>query len=88
MVEVYDFFATWCGPCHAMKPLVAEMEKLFEGKIKFSIFDVDQEGAKAAQFGVQSIPTYIVLKEGKEVDRKLGAMTRENFKNWLEAQLK
>lgn len=87
MFEFVDFFAEWCGPCHAMKPLIEEFEKAYEGKFKFSKYDVDANSEIASKYGVMSIPTYIILKDGNEVDRKIGAMTRESMKNWLDSTL-
>ncbi|OGC50553.1 thioredoxin [candidate division WWE3 bacterium RIFCSPHIGHO2_01_FULL_40_23] len=87
MFEFIDFFADWCGPCHAMKPIIEEAEKLYAGKIKFSKIDVDTNGEAAGKYGVMSIPTYVILKDEKEIDRKIGAMTRDMFKNWLDSVL-
>ncbi len=87
MFELVDYFATWCGPCHAMHPIIEDVEKEYSTRIKFSKVDVDQHQDKAAQFGVMSIPTFIVMKDGKEVDRKVGAMTKDKFKSWLDASL-
>ncbi len=88
MVEIIDFWAEWCGPCHAMHPLVQEAEKTFDGKIKFSKVNVDEDHEQAAKYGVMSIPTYVALKDGKESERKIGAMTRESFTKWLNTLVK
>ncbi len=87
MFELVDYFATWCGPCHAMNPIIEDVEKEYTGKLKLSKVDVDQNQDQAAQFGVMSIPTYIVLKNGKELDRKVGALTKDKFKTWLDSCL-
>jgi thioredoxin 1 len=70
-----------------MNPIIEDVEKEYAGKLKISKVDVDQNQDKAAQFGVMSIPTYIVLKNGKEVDRKVGALTKDKFKTWLDSSL-
>ena len=83
MIDLIDFYAEWCGPCHAMKPVLEKIEKEYAGKINISKVDVDKESVKASQFGIMSIPTLIVLKDGKEVGRKVGAMDEMSLKNWL-----
>ena len=87
MFEFIDFFAQWCGPCHAMAPIIEEFEKLYEGKIKFSKVDVDTNQELAGKYGVMSIPTYIILRGGTEAERKIGAMTRDSLRNWLDSVL-
>lgn len=82
-----DFYADWCGPCQVMKPVFAEIEKDYTGKIEFKKVDVDADSAMAAQYGIMSIPTFVILKDGKEVSRKLGAMPKEALKSWLNSSL-
>ncbi len=72
MVKLIDFWAAWCGPCKMMAPVIDEIEEELKGKIEIEKINVDEEPDKAAQFGVMSIPTYVVLKDGKEVERKIG----------------
>ena len=87
MIKLLDFYADWCGPCKAMKPVFEELEKEFEGQIGFESIDVEQNGALAAKYQVMSIPTFVILKDEKEVSRRLGAMTKDSFKEWLEKNL-
>lgn len=87
MIELWDFYADWCPPCQQMKPVFEELEREFEGKVSFRKIDVDNEGEKAAKFKVLSIPTFVVLKDGKEVDRKVGALSREVIKDWINQYL-
>jgi thioredoxin 1 len=87
MIKLIDFYADWCGPCKIMAPIFAEIEKDYEGKVEFQKVDVEANGEMAAKFGVMSIPTFVILKEDKEVDRKLGAMPKETLKNWLDSHL-
>lgn len=82
-----DFYADWCGPCQVMKPVFADIEKDYTGKIEFKKVDVDADSAMAAQYGIMSIPTFVILKDGKEISRKLGAMPKEALKSWLDSSL-
>lgn len=83
MVKLLDFWATWCGPCKFMAPIIEELEKDLAGKVEVVKIDVDQEQDLAAKYQVMSIPTYVVEKEGKEVERIIGATTKENILNAL-----
>jgi len=87
MVEFVDFFADWCGPCKIMDSVFEEVEKEYGGRVKFTKVDVEAEGEKAEGFGISSIPTFVILKEGKEVDRRLGAMPKDALKSWLDYYL-
>lgn len=88
MFELIDFYADWCGPCHAMKPIMEELEKEYQGKFSLKRIDVDSETQMASQFGVLGIPTFVIMKDGKEIARKSGAMPKEAFKSWLDSNLK
>lgn len=78
MVELLDFYADWCGPCKIMKPIMEELEKEMGDKVKITKIDVDQKQEEASKYGVMSIPTYIILKDGEEKDRFIGATSKEN----------
>ena len=78
MVELLDFYADWCGPCKIMEPVMEELEKEIGDKVKITKIDVDQKQEEASKYGVMSIPTYIILKDGEEKDRFIGATSKEN----------
>ena len=69
---VVDFFAEWCGPCKMAAPVIEELSEQYDGKLIMAKLDVDQAQETASKYGVMSIPTMIVFKDGKEVDRKIG----------------
>ncbi len=71
-VSLVDFWAEWCGPCRMMAPIIDELSKEFEGKAKIGKVNVDEEMELAEQFGVSSIPTLVIMKDGKEVKRFVG----------------
>jgi thioredoxin 1 len=70
-----------------MKPLLKEIEKDYEGKVEFKQVDVETETSMASQFGIMSIPTFVILKDGKEVARKLGAMPKDLIRGWIDSSL-
>jgi len=71
-----DFWAEWCGPCRMLAPIVAELAHAYEGKIKVGKVDVDSQSSLAGKFGVISIPTLIVFKDGKLARQKVGALPK------------
>jgi thioredoxin len=88
MVTLLDFYADWCGPCKMMAPVFSELEKEYNGKVEFKKVDVEAEGAMASQFQIESIPTFVILKDGKEVDRRRGATSKEVIKQWIDTSIK
>lgn len=80
-----DFFATWCGPCKKLTPILEEVSTQLKDKIEIYKLDVDEVGEIASKYSVQSIPTLIIFKEGQEVDRKLGFMSKADLTKWLAA---
>lgn len=86
-ITLIDFWATWCPPCKMMNPVVEELEKEMAGKVTFVKYDVDQNSEIAQKYGIMSIPTYVIEKDGKEVVRASGAKPKEEFKKWIEENI-
>lgn len=72
-----DFWAAWCGPCRMIAPVIEQLAKELRGKARVGKLDVDANQRTAARFHVQSIPTLLVFKEGREVDRLVGLQSKE-----------
>ena len=79
MAVLVDFWAPWCGPCQMAGPIIEDLAKEYEGKIKVGKLNVDESPQTAAKYGVMSIPTMILFKEGKEVGRKIGFEGKESL---------
>jgi len=71
-----DFWAVWCGPCKMIAPVVEELAKEYDGKMKFAKLDVDANPQVSMQYGIRSIPTLLVFKGGKVVDQIIGAVPK------------
>ena len=78
-IVVVDFFASWCGPCRMMGAVLEEVDKELNGKAKIIKVDVDQSQNLARQFGVMSIPTIVVFKDGKQVHKQIGFVPKERL---------
>ena len=76
-----DFYADWCGPCNAMAPVIEELAKELEGKVKVGKINVDENPDIAVEYNVMSIPTLIVFKNGKEEKRLVGLRNNEELIN-------
>lgn len=74
-----DFWATWCGPCKMIAPIIEELATEYNGKMKFGKLDVDANPQVSMQFGIRSIPTLLVFKGGKVVDQIVGAMPKKSL---------
>ncbi len=79
-----DFWAPWCGPCRMVAPVLDELATEMDGKLRIAKVNVDDHQQLAAQFGVQSIPTFILFKGGKVADRMMGAMPKSAFQNFVQ----
>lgn len=84
---IVDFYATWCGPCKKMAPILEEIAAQYAGKIDVYKVDVDEEEVLASQFGIQSIPTLLFLSTKGEPDMKVGAMSKQELEQVVQKQL-
>lgn len=82
-----DLWAAWCGPCRMIAPVVEQLATELTGKARVGKLDVDVNPATASRFGVRSIPTLLVIKNGREVDRLVGLQTKEAILRRLEVHL-
>ncbi len=78
-----DFWATWCGPCRMIAPEIAKIAEEYSGRIKVGKVNVDEEPQLAIRFGISSIPTLILIKDGKAAASAMGYMTKEQLKTAL-----
>ena len=84
---VVDFWATWCGPCRMVGPIVSEMAEKYDGKVIVGKCDVEENEDLAAEFGIRNIPTILFFKNGEVVDKLIGAQSKEKFVEKFEALL-
>ena len=77
--EVIDFWATWCGPCKLMNPILDEIEQEYSNDLVITKYDIDIEADKVKEYNIQSVPTYVILKDGVELDRVIGAKPKFAF---------
>lgn len=82
-----DFYADWCGPCKMMAPVVEKLAEKYEGKVKVGKVNSDDEPELAQMFQVMSIPNFVIIKDGKLVDRVIGAVPQQALEEKLDAQL-
>ncbi len=76
-----DFWAPWCGPCRMMAPIVEELAGELDGQIKIGKLNVDENGVTAQNYGIMSIPTFLVFKGGQVVEQIVGGMTKDALKD-------
>ncbi len=82
-----DFWAEWCGPCRMIGPIVEELATEYDGKIKIGKMNVDHNPGVPGKYGIRSIPTLLVFKNGEPVDKVVGAVPKTNLTSKLDAQL-
>ena len=82
-----DFWAAWCAPCRMVAPVVEELAKEYEGKVSFTKLDVDQNPRTASQYGIMSIPTLLIFKNGAPVSNIVGFRPKADLKRSLDAAL-
>ncbi len=84
---VVDFSATWCGPCRMLAPVLEEISEQLAGKVNFYNVDVDDDPELAAGFSISSVPTVLLLKEGKVAAQSVGFKPGPAMKSWIEGNL-
>lgn len=84
MKHIFYFTADWCNPCKKTKPIVEELNRE-SADVRFQIIDVDIEGELARKFEIKSVPTFIVVEDGKEIKRVTGAQTREQLEGLIQS---
>lgn len=82
-----DFWAVWCGPCKMIAPYVEELSKEYEGKVKVGKVDVDSNPNTSMTYGIRSIPTLLIFRDGKIADQIIGAVPKQAIAQKLDAQL-
>jgi thioredoxin 1 len=83
-LTVVDFWATWCGPCRMIAPILEQLSTEYEGKVKVTKLDVDANIKTGSRFNVRSIPTLLFFKEGKVVDQIIGAVPKTHIESKLQ----
>ena len=82
-----DFWAAWCGPCKMIAPILDEIAKEYDGKIKVAKVDVDANNATPAKFGIRGIPTLMIFKQGAAAATKVGALSKTQLHDFIKSAL-
>jgi thioredoxin 1 len=82
---VVDFWAEWCGPCRQIAPALEEIAGLLDGKVKIVKLNVDENPQTAAKYGIQSIPTLMLFKNGQLASRQIGSAPKQKLEQWITA---
>jgi thioredoxin 1 len=85
-IVLVDFNAIWCGPCRMLSPIIEEIAKEMEGKAKVAKLDIDSHQKVAAEYQVTSVPTLILFKDGKEVNRMVGLRDKEEIEKFISSE--
>ena len=80
-----DFWAEWCGPCRQLGPILEAIDEEMGNDVKIYKMNVDDSPETASQFGIRSIPTMFLFKDGKQVDTKVGLNTQSTISSWIES---
>ena len=86
-VQVIDFWAPWCGPCRMIAPIIEELSTDYNGKVLVGKVNVDENPETSYKFGVRSIPTILIVKDGKVVDKQVGATSKAALDAKIQAAL-
>lgn len=86
-VAVVDFWAEWCGPCRMIGPVIEELATEYDGKALIGKVDVDENAELSQKYGVRSIPTILILKDGEVVDKHVGVATKQALIDKIEAAM-
>ena len=86
-VTMVDFWATWCGPCYQVAPIVEQIAEEYEGSVKVAKLDIDQNRSTTMRFDVRSIPSILFFKDGKHVDTSVGAVPKARLVEKIERLL-
>ena len=84
---VIDFWATWCGPCRMVAPIISELAEKYDGKIVVGTCDVEEAEDVAMEFRIRNIPTVVFMKNGEVVDKLVGAVSKDKFDEKFQALL-
>lgn len=82
-----DFWATWCGPCRMLAPVIDQLADQYEGKITVAKVDTDENQELAIRYGIQTIPTVIIFKEGQNVAKEIGVKPLKSFASLIESHI-
>ncbi|HEU5478374.1 MAG TPA: thioredoxin [Candidatus Tumulicola sp.] len=84
---VVDFWAEWCGPCRMIAPALEEISNSLNGKVKIVKLNVDENPGTAAKYGIMSIPTLMLFKDGQLASRQIGAQPKQKLEQWISGSI-
>ena len=82
-----DFYAEWCGPCKAMSPIIDELSASMASKLKVVKVNIDESPNAPTKYGVRGVPTFMIFKDGKVIDQRVGGMSKSQFSSWAEGAI-
>jgi len=85
---IIDFYATWCGPCRIVKPIFTELSDEYTGKVKFVLVNIDQQRDLAIQFGISSIPAFVLMQGGEILAKTVGGRSYDDLRAFIDHHLK
>lgn len=85
---IIDFYAVWCGPCRIVKPIFTELADEYRGKVKFALLNIDQQRDLAIQFGISSIPSFVLIHQGEVLAKTVGGKSHDELKSFIDNHLK